>query len=171
MRKAPENKEFLEAYDAYSDAIFRYCMIKTRDRELALDITQDAFMKTWEYMGDGKIIDNIRAFLYRVARNLIIDHSRKKKSMSLDALMEEGIDFEGKELHNAEHAFDAEQAIKKIETLDEKYRDPLLLRYVEGLSVKEIAGTLNEKENTVSVRIHRGLDQVNKLFNSKQFDE
>jgi len=73
-------QKFLEAYDTYNDDIFRFCIVKVRNRDIALDIAQDTFTKTWEYLSSGKEIDNMRAFLYQVARNAIIDWSRKKKS-------------------------------------------------------------------------------------------
>ena len=80
---------FLAAYDEHSDALFRHVLIRVRDRETAKDIVQEAFSRTWLYLSEGKKIEYIRAFLYRVANNLIVDGSRKKKSSSLDALMDD----------------------------------------------------------------------------------
>lgn len=78
-------RDFLAAYDEHSDALFRHVLIRVRDREVAKDIVQEAFSRTWLYLSEGKKIDYMRAFLYRVANNLIVDGSRKKKSASLDA--------------------------------------------------------------------------------------
>src|SRR5690348_11175821 len=85
--------QFLADYEEYADALFRHCMIRVRDRDLAKDIVQETFSRAWLYLSEGKKIEHIRAFLYRVAGNLIVDHSRRKKSASLDKLMEED-DFE-----------------------------------------------------------------------------
>ena len=74
------DKEFLAAYDEYSDALFRHCMIRVRDRDVAKDIVQETFSRTWLYLSEGKKVEYIRAFLYRVANNLIVDGARKKKS-------------------------------------------------------------------------------------------
>src|SRR3989344_280465 len=82
-------RDFLAAYDEHADALFRHCLIRVRDREIAKDIVQETFSRTWKYLSEGKEVDYIRAFLYRVANNLIVDGSRKKKTSSLDALMEE----------------------------------------------------------------------------------
>ena len=46
-------KEFEKAYDLYADAIFRHCYLRVSDRELAKDLMQEAFMKTWEYLASG----------------------------------------------------------------------------------------------------------------------
>jgi RNA polymerase sigma factor (sigma-70 family) len=57
------------------------------------------------------------------------------------------------------------QVLSKLDTLDVIYRDPLWMRYAEDLPVKEIARILKLSENVISVRIHRGLAQLRKVFN------
>lgn len=169
--KSQNLKEFFElSYDLYSDAIFRYCKYQTSNREKALDITQDTFVKTWEYLSSGKEVENIRAFLYRVAGNLIIDDRRKKKSESLDQITEAGheIEDESNELENRENAFEGKLAMETVQKLDEKYRDVIIMRYVEDMDIKEIAEILKESENNISVRIHRGLEKLKSILNENQ---
>lgn len=152
--------QFTKAYDAYNDAIFRFCYYRVFDRELAKELTQETFMKTWKSLVAGSVIDNLRAFLYRVARNLIIDHSRKKQEVSLDNLREQGIDF-GVEIEKTlQNNIDAGSAIARIKKLDKIYREVLLLRFVDGFGPKEIAEMLNETQNVISVRLNRGLKQL-----------
>ena len=79
MTPTDREVKFLEAYDQYSDAIFRYCYYRVYDREKAKDCVQEAYCRTWKYMESGKEIENLRALLYRIATNIIIDDSRKKK--------------------------------------------------------------------------------------------
>src|SRR4051812_29307947 len=81
--------EFTQLYTTEADAIFRYCFIRTSQREVARDLTQDTFMRLWNTLSGDKEIRNCRAFLFTVARNLIIDWYRKKKPESLDILVEE----------------------------------------------------------------------------------
>ncbi len=161
-------ENFLEVYQTYSDAIFRFCLTKTRNRDIALDLTQDTFTKTWEYLASGKTIDLIRPFLYRVARNLIVDLSRKKSALSLDTYLEEGGDIKEENPQAFGTAFDVDQVLKLVDKLNPKYRDPLLLRYVEDLSVSEIAKTLGVSENVISVRLHRAIKQVQELVNEQE---
>jgi DNA-directed RNA polymerase specialized sigma24 family protein len=54
-------KQFLDAYDSYADAIRRYCYYRVFDKEKTDDIVQETFTRTWKYMADGKIVINIRA--------------------------------------------------------------------------------------------------------------
>ena len=152
--------QFIEAFNAHNDAIFRFCYYRVYNRELAKELTQETFLKTWKSLTDGNEIDNIRAFLYRVAKNIVIDHSRKKQTGSLDDLQEQGIDF-GVEIEaTLQNNIDANSAIEVIKKLDEIYREVLLLRYVDGFGPKEIAELINETQNVVSVRLNRGLKQL-----------
>lgn len=158
------DEEFIIAYEKYSDAIFRYCFYRVYEREKAKDLVQEVYMKTWQYLSKGNEVENIRAFLYRVARNLIIDGSRKKKESSLDEMHESGFDAKFDDRRQKEIEIDMKMAIEVIKNLDEKYREVLLLRYVDGFSPKEISSMIDETENAVSVRIHRGMKQLRKLI-------
>ncbi len=152
--------KFPEAYAEYKDAIFRHCYFRVFDRELAKDVLQETFVKTWEYLAAGNDIDNTRAFLYRVATNLIINGTRKKKESSLDALQEQGFD-PGEEDDMSKRDYIQEQRVLDLlSKVEEPYRNAVTLRYIEGYSPAEIAELTGESPNAVSVRIHRGLKQL-----------
>jgi RNA polymerase sigma-70 factor (ECF subfamily) len=163
-------KIFMESYEEFSDAIFRYVFFQTSSKEMALDLTQDTFIRTWQYLEKGEEVDNIRAFLYRVAKNLIIDYRRKKKSFSLDQILETGVDFteETQIMQEKENEFEKERDLelltRTIGKMDEKYREVIMMRYVEEMSIKEISDILGITENHVSVMIHRGVDKLKKLL-------
>jgi len=93
----------------------------------------------------------------------------KRKVKSLDALTETGLEFgSDDEVKQTENSIDAREAAKFIDDLPDKYRDILYFRYVEDLSIQEIADITGERENTVSVRVHRGVKMIEELFNQKQ---
>jgi RNA polymerase sigma-70 factor, ECF subfamily len=158
---------FLKAHEAHSDAIFRYCFFQVSNREQALDLTQDTFIKTWEYMVKGQKIDNMKAFLYRIATNAIIDYRRKKKTNSLDSMIEDGYDIGHDERENHEQSSDGELIMKSLANVEEKYREVLSMRYIEDMSIREIAIATGESENNVSVRIHRGIEKLKNNFESR----
>lgn len=168
MTRLEKNREndFVREYEKLSDGVFRFCLFKISNREIALDITQETFTKTWEYMRAGNTIENMKAFVYRTAGNLVIDHHRKKKSVSLDSLQETGFDVGEMTTEKNETTFDTELVLKVVGSLDEKYRDVLLLRYTEDMSVKDIAELFGETENTISVRIHRGIEKIKEVFDT-----
>jgi RNA polymerase sigma-70 factor, ECF subfamily len=151
--------QFKEIYDAHADALFRFAFYKLSDREKAKDVVQDTFVKVWEYISANNEVLNIKALLYRIATNAIIDNYRKKKELSLDSLLEDG--FNPGDGSKAEHVLidesEAEIVISAIHSLEDEDRALLLMRYIDGLSIKDIAQVTGQRENTVSVRIHRSL--------------
>lgn len=149
---------FDECYEEYADALFRFCFVKTSNRDIALDLSQEIFIRLWDQLVEGKAIENPRAFLYTVARNLVIDYYRKKKSDSLDALDEAGRQFEAGDSSSVTAEY--REALAAINRLPEPYREVVHLRYVEDLPPREIALILGESVNTVSVRITRGMQEL-----------
>jgi RNA polymerase sigma-70 factor (ECF subfamily) len=158
--KAEQN--FTDAYNSYGDAIFRFCFFRIYDRERAKEIMQEVFMRTWDYQTRGNRIKNIRAFLYTTARNIIIDESRKQKDISLELLQNSG--FEPVDKLDLAHLSEQMDMLETIHRLDEKYKEAIILRYVDGFSIKEIARIIGESENVISVRIHRGLKQLREIL-------
>ena len=156
-------QQFLEAYDKYANAISRYCYYRVFDKEKTKDVVQETYTRTWKYMADGKVVGNIRALLYRIATNIIIDESKKKKVASLDKIMEDGFAPFTDSRQKTQDSFTAKELIVIIKTLDEKYSSVILMKYVEELSTEEIAFALNETENNVYVMISRGLKLVRKI--------
>jgi RNA polymerase sigma-70 factor, ECF subfamily len=157
-------ERFLKAFEEYSDALFRHATLRISDRERAIDLVHDTFAKVWTYVRNGHEVDNFRPFLYKVLNNLIIDEYRKVKESSLDALLEQpGMD-EGKfpELRESTvealaATLDGKLAFTLLSKLPDSYREVLILRFVDGLGPREISDLIEESENVVSVRIHRGL--------------
>lgn len=164
--------EFGDAFERYGDELFRHSVLRLSDRERALEITQECFLRCLEYARSGNEIRDLRPFLYRTLRNLIIDEYRRHKVVSLEGMAEESersIDDylpkeEGNTLCAAIERHEGATALKKLQELPDPYREALALRYVEGLSPKEIAEIVGESENAVSVRIHRGLKKLRALL-------
>ncbi|OGM97678.1 MAG: hypothetical protein A2735_03710 [Candidatus Yanofskybacteria bacterium RIFCSPHIGHO2_01_FULL_41_21] len=156
-------EQFLAVHDAYADALFRHCYFRIYDRELAKDLVQETFCRTWIYLSQGKEIENIRAFLYRILHNVIVDEIRRKKTLSLDKLMEEGFSPEDEHASNLEQRLVAKGIVQKLKLLDESYRNIVQMRFIDDLSPKEISAVLGVSENVVSVRIHRGMNKLRQL--------
>lgn len=158
--------KFSQAYDDYADAIFRHCYFRIGDRDLAIDLMQETFMKTWEYLAAGKDVENIRAFLYKTANNLIIDHVRRAKRRpedSLEDMQEKGFDIMGADGRDTADKIDAEQVVTVLDQVEEPYRTAVVMRYIDELQPQEIADALGITANVVSVRINRGLKKLKTL--------
>lgn len=158
--------QFLSAYDELADKLYRHCYFRVFSKERAEELVQDTFTKTWEYLAQGKKVDNMKAFLYRVANNLIIDNSRKKKEESLEALIEadrsqEPVTVTGQ----MEQEVLLKQILETVKDLPEHYKQVLLMRYVDDLEPREIADMLHMPVNNVSVTIHRAVEALKKKVN------
>lgn len=159
----------MKAFDEYNDALFRHASLRISNREKAVDLVHDTFTKVWAYIRNGYEIDNFRPFLYKVLNNLIIDEYRKKKELSLDAMLEEeGVD-EGSFSDLSESTvealaatIDGKKAFDLLTELPDQYREVIIYRFVDQLGPREIAELIEESENVVSVRIHRGLKILRK---------
>jgi len=168
LPNSDKEKAFLDAYKQYADSIYRHCYFRVYNQDLAEDLTQETFIKTWKYIADGKEIKNIKAFLYKVALNLIIDNSRKKTTLVFDDIKEKEVSvrlysMENKIMDN----FEAKEIIGVLEQLGEKYRQVIMLRYISELSPVEIADILEESPNAVSVRLNYAIKKLRELIKVK----
>ncbi len=154
--------QILAAHDEHVDALFRFCYVHLGDREKAKDAAQETFIRTWQYLAKGRTIERMKPFLYRTARNILVDLSRQPRHDSLDQLQSEGFDVAGG--HDPAIIAEAHRAIRLAGSLDDKHREAVLLRYVEEMTPQEIAAITGESENVISVRIHRGLEKLRELF-------
>lgn len=162
--------QFLDSYKEHTDSLFRYCYFKTLNRDEAKDMLQETFVKTWEYIRNGGEVVNMKAFLFRTAHNIVIDHYRKKKSVSLDDLFEQGFDrsTDIDTAQDLENQIDGAQALKLLDKIPDSYREVIFMQYVQGLSVKEIAEVLGESPNNISVKIHRGLEKIKQIYKKNE---
>src|SRR3989338_7108037 len=88
--KKNDKQAFVKAYDLYIDQLYRFIYFKVGSREEAEDLCSAVFLKTWNYILENSLKERktLKALLYKIARNLIIDHYRKnkdRKTVSLDS--------------------------------------------------------------------------------------
>jgi RNA polymerase sigma-70 factor (ECF subfamily) len=159
--KQQRKTQFLQAFDEHSSALFRHAYYRVYERELARDLVQDAFLKTWAQIAerDADIV-TIKAFLYKVLNNLIIDWSRKRKEDSLDAMQDGGFEPAARVSDSPFSFLDAERALEKLRELPEAYRAVIVMRYLDEMGPGEIAGLTGETENVISVRLSRGIKML-----------
>ncbi len=170
MNKKQETDRRSELTDAHNDhnkALNAYAFYKVSDHALGQDLVQNTFMKTWSYLVKNGKIDGMKTFLYHVLNNLIVDEYRKKKykATSLEVLMEKGFSPSNGESGRIFNMMDGERAISLIEHLPEMYQKVMRMRYVQDLSLSEISILTGQSENTISVRVHRGVKKLQLLYN------
>lgn len=155
---------FIKAYGEHERALLKRSFFKVSNTGLSEDLVQTTFLKTWEYLTKEGEIDSMKAFLFRVLNNLIVDEYRKKKSLSLDALTEKGFQMKIDDSEQLVDAIDGKTVVLLLPLLEPKYRDVIAMRYLDEMPLEEIATATHQSKNTVSVQVHRGLDKLAVLF-------
>lgn len=154
-------------YDDNVENIYRFIFLKVNSQEIAQDLASETFLKGWEAFkktGNSEHqeeIENPRAFLYKIARNLVIDHYREKdrtKVISADIvpIADPRPNVEEKVSSDSEIS----SVVSSLDCLKPEYKEILLLHYVEDISVREIAGIINKSEGAVRVTLHRALKSI-----------
>lgn len=156
------------AHKEYAKGLNTYAFYKVHNRELGEDLVQDVFLKTWLYLVKNGKIDLMKAFLYHVLNNLVVDHYRKRKTTSLDVLLDKGFEPSVDESARLFNTIDGKAALLLVGQLPEKYQKVLRMRYVQTLTLKEIATLTGQSANTVAVQIHRGLTKLRSIYNTPE---
>ena len=166
-KKDPE--AYGRLYDKYVDSIYRFIFFRVKTQEEAEDITSDVFLKAWQYLVGEKEnkVDNFRAFLYRVARNAVIDFYRKRKD---DIPLEGAVDLVDDQIDIIESldlGAEMEFVWESMEELKEEYKEIIVLKHIEGLSISEIAEIVNKKSGATRVLLHRAMNTLKKIVKAK----
>ncbi|HVB19684.1 MAG TPA: RNA polymerase sigma factor [Candidatus Paceibacterota bacterium] len=153
------------AHREYGKGLNAHALFKTHDQDTGDDLVQETFMKTWKYLIKGGKIDTMKAFLYHVLNNLIVDGYRKRKTMSLDVLIEKGYEPKADNTERLLNVLDGKAALLFIQRLPEKYRKVMRMRYLQDLSLREMSLLTGQSKNTMAVQVHRGLEKLKLLYN------
>ncbi len=167
--KSPE--AFAELYDRYIEKIYRFIYLKLSDKEDAEDTTSDVFLKVWNYLIDPshKDVQSFSGLVYKMARNAVIDVYRKRANRqefslaAAETIPQEETVIDG--IH-AEHEF--AMILKKLKNLKTEYQEVVVLRYIDELSIPEIAEILGKNQTAVRVTLHRALKILKNLVESHE---
>lgn len=152
------------AYGDNKDNLLRRALYKTSNQEVSKDLVQTTFLKTLLYLQKGGKVELMRSFLNHILADLIVDEYRKNKTLSLDSLLEKGFEPDYTDFEKNIDMLDGKSLALLIPQLPQKYEIVIRLRYLEGLSLKEIGVITSQSENTVAVQVHRGLAKLKELY-------
>jgi RNA polymerase sigma-70 factor (ECF subfamily) len=155
---------FGDLYELYLDEIYRYIYYRVAEQAEAEDLTEMVFLKAWETLPESsEPMDDIRAWLYRVAHNLVIDrHRTRKPTVPLEETLTQGEHAtpEGTALN-----LDASRELAlKIGQLKPMFQQVLLCRFVSDMSHAETARTMGLREGHVRVLQYRALKEIRRLL-------
>jgi len=151
------NLDLKEIYITYSDKIYRYLYWHLGDVYLAEDLTSEVFLKVFKNL--RKFKDGyVQAWIYRIAKNLLIDHYRKKKTKSLEELQEVAVDDQIIEkLSKDESAKKLREAVSK---LPDNLKEVVILRFFEEMSASQVAEILDITDGNVRILQFRALKKL-----------
>ena len=154
-----DKQAFASIYNKYVSKLYRFAYYKTSSKELAEDIVSQTFLKAWERVVVGGQIRSLQALLYKITRNLIIDYYRSKQSTEVSLEYDLGEKDEPRqELHANIDQDLIKQAVSSIENSDHK--EIIILRYIEDLSIREIAKILDKSPGNVRIVCHRAITEL-----------
>lgn len=169
MRTVPNEQQFIELYREYAPKLFAYCYVRVHSKENAEDLAAQVFTKTWDYLVAGHTIDNMRAFMYRSAHNLIIDFyktSKADREISIHQFGEDTIDVpdDAKFPENLGIRMELKEIQSYLVQLPDDYRNLIVLRYLQELEIEEIAAVTGMTKNNTSVKLHRAMEKLKTLY-------
>jgi len=159
-----------QLYDLYAERIYRYALLRVADAHIAEDITSDVFLRaleglrSFEYRGVPFV-----AWLYRIARDRVVDYYRRSVRRGATIPFDEGaglsaeptdqVVLRGSQLQELHHA---------VEQLTEEQRLVVVLRFLDGQSLAEVARQLGKTEGAVKSLQHRALAALGRALGGKQ---
>lgn len=171
----PHDFSFL--IERYSPKLSRYVLRMGRiSQDDCQDILQDIFIKVYKNLNDYDDSLKFSSWIYRIAHNKTIDSFRKNSARPQIAISNDDYNFfdmigESFDLSSmAQRQDDKEKVLKILEMLDEKYKEVLVLRFLEQKDYKEISDILQKPEGTVATLINRAKKQFKDLA-QEYFDQ
>lgn len=166
-------EQFLEAYDRYSRNILRHIHIRVSQYSSAEDILSETFLRTWQFVVEGGEIKSFKSFLYKTANNLIIDYYRKKAKtpLSLEESFIEPVAGEPSPESALDEKLLAQTVRSYLESLPPSYREIVIYRYIDDLTIKEIKEITGKTAANIYVILHRGLKQLKNNLKEKKYDQ
>ncbi|MFA5024596.1 MAG: RNA polymerase sigma factor [Patescibacteria group bacterium] len=168
--KSHDKEAFIKVYDTNVKDIHRFVYFKIGNKEEANDLTSMIFLKAWNHIQNNSLEDSktLRALLYKVARNTIIDYYRENSNKKIASLDDEDnkIDVVD-ESHNPQEKLDEEANLnlikKKLPFLKDEYREVIIMRFINDLSLEEIADISGKTKGNIRVLLHRALNALKEL--------
>lgn len=166
------NEEFSEIYDRCINKIYRFIFVKVNSKEIAQDLSSETFIKGWEAYKKNPKIKNPSAFLYKIAGNLVIDYYRQKGknqfvSPEFVSIADPNPGLEEK----AALSSDLEGVKAVLADLKDDYQNVIIWRYLDELTVPEVAELMNKSEDAVRVTLHRALKSLKGKIEERQVRE
>ncbi len=163
-----DQQAFGKLYDLYVDKVYKYIYYHCRSAEDAEDITAQVFVKAWaaieNYRWEGYPFST---WLFRIAHNQLVDRYRTThETLPLDTTRTHAV--EGNPEEAAERSMTSEEIRSALQYLTEVQRTVVVLRFLEGYDISEIASILNKEPSAIRAIQHRALTALYEMLREKE---
>jgi RNA polymerase sigma-70 factor, ECF subfamily len=157
---------FAVLYDTYVEQIYRFVFFRVGVEQTAEDLTSQVFLKAWDNLSSYQIRGlPFRAWLFRIARNNVIDYYRTyKETTPLEPSALAKPDPGAEVADQVEQQLQAEELRLALQQLTEDQRQVLTLRFIEGLSTEEIAKVIGKRQGAIRALQMRGLQALAEII-------
>lgn len=157
---------FGSLYDHYQPRIYRFILIKVSRKEEAEDLTHQVFLNAWQNIRSYKNRGNpFSSWLYKIARNQVIDYYRTaREESSIEDTNPEFFVTPAVAHTNLDKNLEFEKVLLALRHLEPGYQDVIIMRFVEGFSIKETAKIVNKSEGAVKLIQHRGINKLKAML-------
>lgn len=146
------------------EKLYRIAFSYSKNEETALDIVQEAITRALKNINKLKNEEYVKTWFYRILINECLQYIKKNKRIITCELQE----IENKIVWNDNISIDGIGVYKYVQTLNEKLKTVIILRFFEDMKIDEIAQITKTNVNTVKSRLYRGLEELNKLMLNKK---
>lgn len=173
-----DRNAFAELVELYKDKIFHLAYRMLNNKQEAEDAVQETFLRVYTNLHRYDENQKFSTWIFRIGTNLCIDKLRRRKNTySLDAEMPDG---EGNDYYAMLPSHEdtpekqvivsetQEQIRRAIESLPEKYKSVVILRYLHDMSLQEIGDVLDMPVTTIKTRVHRGREYLRKRLEQEE---
>ncbi len=158
-----DEEAFEELYHRYAAQVRRFIFFKVPTGADADDLLSTVFLKAWNYMNSNKV-DSAGGLLYTIARNTIADFytARSKQTVGLEEA--EILGDEGEGVYEMTVTTEMRLIRDRLGEMKTEYREVIIKRYFDKLSIPEIAKHMNKTENNTRVVLHRAMKKLQKIL-------
>jgi RNA polymerase sigma-70 factor (ECF subfamily) len=152
-------------YETYHLSVFRFLFYRVGDRAAAEDLTSEVFLRMLRFIsGFNPPGASFQAWLFQIARNLAIDHHRRM-SVRNHLPLRENLAARGEQLDTTvERSLTSESLQAALAQLNDEQRDVILMRFIAGMPIAEVAKALHKSEDSIKGLQRRGLSALREIL-------
>ncbi len=162
---------FRKIVEKYEDMVFTICLRIVRNREIAMEVAQDVFLKTYNSLEKFRGTARLSTWIYRIAYNTSLNASRKKRPCEIDIDISDYADYEFGSSSDAQFETISDDIKQMVEAaimlLDETDRIIITLYYYDDLSISEISDITGISKSNVKVRLFRSRNKLSEMLKNK----